>query len=140
MMIAHQQCPRIARPPPQAAPTHLKRDIAAGELGVQLLHVDIVAVSGGPEAKRTLVADVFRIDAQRERIGQLEPPTEVRLSLLSIRIVLPHVVLPKPYGSLPNRKGVPLDLEPSAESNRVSFLITRYSFLITRYSSLITRY
>src|SRR2546422_825776 len=88
----------IAWPPPQTAAAHLKRDIAAGELGVQLLHVDIVAVSSSPDTQRTLVADEFGICAQGHRIRQLEPATEVRLNLLSIRIVLPHVILPESYG------------------------------------------
>src|SRR5438445_750313 len=119
MMITHQQCPMIARPPPQTAPAHLKRDIAAGELGVQLLHVDIVAVSSRPDTQRMLVADEFGICAQGHRIGQLEPPTEVRLNLLAIRIVLPHVVLPEPYGSMPDREGIALYLQPPAKPNRV---------------------
>src|SRR5207245_3903812 len=109
----------IARSPPQAAPAYLKCDIAAGELGVQLMHVDIVSVSGGPDAKRVLVADEFGIDAQRERIGQLEPATEVRLNLLAVRIVLSHVVLPEPYGSLPDRKGIPFNLESPTKPNGV---------------------
>src|SRR5438445_6432366 len=139
MMITHQQCPMIARPPPQAAPAHLKRDIAAGELGVQFLHVDIVAVSSRPGTKRMLVADEFGICAQGYRVGQLDPPSEVPLDLFPICIVLPHIVLPEPYGSLPNRNGVPFNLESPTKPDRVSLLITRYSLLITRYSLLITR-
>src|SRR5437899_5035972 len=111
----------IARPPPQTAPAHLKRDIAAGELGVQFLHVDIVAVGGGPDAKRMLVADEFGICAQGHRIGQLEPPTEVRLDLLAVRMVLPHAVFTESYAPLPNREGITLDLKPATNPNGPSW-------------------
>ena len=86
------------------------------------------------------VADVFGIDAQRERIGQLKPPTEVRLDLLAVRIVLAHLIFAEPRAAMTDREGIALDLQPAAKPDRVALLVTRDSLLITHHSLLITRY
>src|SRR2546425_172718 len=118
MMIAHKQRATISGSPPQTTAPNLKRDIAAGELCVQFLHIEIVAVSGGPDAKRMLVADEFVVRTQGHRIRQFDPRSQIGLNLLSIRIILPHVVLPEPYGSLTNRKGISLELDTPSITNR----------------------
>src|SRR5437870_6325876 len=117
MMIAHKQRSMIPRSPPETAPAYLKRGIADGELCVQFLQVDIVAVSGGSDAQRMLVADEFGICAQGHCVCQFDPPSQISLNLLSIRIVLPHAVFPEPYASMPNRKGVSLELSARAIAN-----------------------
>jgi hypothetical protein len=58
---------------------------AAGELRVQFLHIEFFVVRGGSDAKRTQVSDELEIDTQGECIGQLDPPSQMSLHLLSIR-------------------------------------------------------
>src|SRR2546425_13081605 len=99
MMIAHKQRATISGSPPQTTSPNLKRDIAAGELCVQFLHIEIVAVSGGPEAKRMLVADEFGVRTQGHRIRQFDPRSQIGLNLLSIRIIMPQGVFPVTFAS-----------------------------------------
>src|SRR5947208_12552854 len=97
MMIAHENRPMIARPPPQAATACLEGYIEKSQLGVEFLEVGVMVVLGRPDAQRMRVADEVGINAQRERIGQFDPATEVRLNLLAVRIGLAHPILAEPH-------------------------------------------
>src|SRR5437867_10288225 len=97
MMIAHEKRPMIAWPPPQAATTNLEGNIKKCQLAVEFLEVRVMVVLGRPDAQRMRVADVVGINAQRERIGQFDPATEVRLNLLAVPIVLAHPILAEPH-------------------------------------------
>src|SRR5437867_2447200 len=119
-VVGEQERAAVPGPPPVRAAARLYGDVEQSKLGVEFLEVGVVVVLGRPEAQRMGVTDVFRINSEGKKIGELHPATEIGLDLLAVRVVLAHPVFAEPDAPMTDREGIPFDLGATTKADRVS--------------------